>query len=225
MNMTKRIGIEINGVLRDTIGKFKQLYEKHLVDVDHDEKLQSFDLEFDPENSGSTEFSIIEDKTFFNYEIKNEVTSLDLMNHFAFRSKDELYSFMYEDYTMELFGHAPSTEINTFNILNDLYYKIRENHDLIIVSDEIGKSKPSSLFFLSKFGCLIEKVLFYSEVTKNKMFDEIDILLTSNPALLLTKYEDKTLVKFETEYNKHIDCNFTIRSLSEFEDVINKINT
>lgn len=225
MNMTKRIGIEINGVLRDTIGKFKQLYEKHLVDVDHDETLQSFDLEFDPENSGSTELSIIEDKTFFNYEIKNEVTSLDLMNHFAFRSKDELYSFMYEDYTMELFGHAPSTEINTFNILNDLYYKIRENHDLIIVSDEIGKSKPSSLFFLSKFGCLIEKVLFYSEVTKNKMFDEIDVLLTSNPALLLTKYEDKTLVKFETEYNKHIDCNFTIRSLSEFEDVINKINT
>jgi hypothetical protein len=223
--MTKRIGIEINGVLRDTIGKFKQLYEKHLVDVDHDETLQSFDLEFDPENSGSTELSIIEDKTFFNYEIKNEVTSLNLMNHFAFRSKDELYSFMYEDYTMELFGHAPSTEINTFNILNDLYYKIRENHDLIIVSDEIGKSKPSSLFFLSKFGCLIEKVLFYSEVTKNKMFDEIDVLLTSNPALLLTKYEDKTLVKFETEYNKHIDCNFTIRSLSEFEDVINKINT
>jgi hypothetical protein len=152
MNMTKRIGIEINGVLRDTIGKFKQLYEKHLVDVDHDETLQSFDLEFDPENSGSTELSIIEDKTFFNYEIKNEVTSLNLMNHFAFRSKDELYSFMYEDYTMELFGHAPSTEINTFNILNDLYYKIRENHDLIIVSDEIGKSKPSSLFFLSKFG-------------------------------------------------------------------------
>jgi hypothetical protein len=223
--MTKRIGIEINGVLRDTIGKFKQLYEKHLVDVDHDETLQSFDLEFDPENSGSTELSIIEDKTFFNYEIKNEVTSLNLMNHFAFRSKDELYSFMYEDYTMELFGHAPSTEINTFNILNELYYKIRENHDLIIVSDEIGKSKPSSLFFLSKFGCLIEKVLFYSEVTKNKMFDEIDVLLTSNPALLLTKYEDKTLVKFETEYNKHIDCNFTIRSLSEFEDVINKINT
>ena len=27
-----RIGIEINGVLRDTIGKFTQLYEKHLID-------------------------------------------------------------------------------------------------------------------------------------------------------------------------------------------------
>ena len=28
----KRIGIEINGVLRDTIEKFKQVYEKHLLD-------------------------------------------------------------------------------------------------------------------------------------------------------------------------------------------------
>ena len=28
----KRIGIEVNGVLRDTIEKFKQVYEKQLID-------------------------------------------------------------------------------------------------------------------------------------------------------------------------------------------------
>ena len=28
----KKIGIEVNGVLRDTIEKFKQVYEKHLLD-------------------------------------------------------------------------------------------------------------------------------------------------------------------------------------------------
>ena len=27
-----RIAIDINGVLRDTIGKFDQLYEKHLIE-------------------------------------------------------------------------------------------------------------------------------------------------------------------------------------------------
>ena len=27
-----KIGIDINGVLRDTIGKFTQLYEKHLIE-------------------------------------------------------------------------------------------------------------------------------------------------------------------------------------------------
>ncbi len=94
----------------------------------------------------------------------------------------------------------------------------------MIVSDEIGRSKPSSLFFLSKFGCLIEKVLFYSEITKNKMFNEIDILLTSNPDLLLNKYENKILIKYETQYNKHIPSEFTIKSLSEFEEELKKIN-
>ena len=214
-----RIGIEINGVLRDTIGKFTQLYEKHLIDkseVDLTNPTYSLDL------SGNTELELAESQ--FKYEILSDVTSLDLSSHFAFPSKDELYSFMYEEYTMELFGHAPSTEMLSFNILNDIYYNLRDSYDLMIVSDEIGRSKPSSLFFLSKFGCLIEKVLFYSEITKNKMFNEIDILLTSNPDLLLNKYEDKILIKYETQYNKHIPSEFTITSLSEFEEELKKIN-
>lgn len=215
----KRIGIEINGVLRDTIGKFTQLYEKHMIDkseVDSTNQTYLIDL------SGNTELELAESQ--FKYEILNDVTSLDLSSHFSFPSKDELYSFMYEEYTMELFGHAPSSEMLSFNILNDIYYNLRDTYDLMIVSDEIGRSKPSSLFFLSKFGCLIEKVLFYSEITKNKMFNEIDILLTSNPDLLLNKYENKILIKYETQYNKHIPSEFTIKSLSEFEEELKKIN-
>jgi hypothetical protein len=76
---------------------------------------------------------------------------LDLEKHFSFQSKEELYSFMFEEYTKELFGHASSTETSTFNYLNELYHNLREENDIIIVSDEIGRSKPSSLFFLSKF--------------------------------------------------------------------------
>ena len=215
----KRIGIEINGVLRDTIGKFTQLYEKHMIDkseVDPTNQTYLIDL------SGNTELELAESQ--FKYEILNDVTSLDLSSHFSFPSKDELYSFMYEEYTMVLFGHAPSSEMLSFNILNDIYYNLRDTYDLMIVSDEIGRSKPSSLFFLSKFGCLIEKVLFYSEITKNKMFNEIDILLTSNPDLLLNKYENKILIKYETQYNKHIPSEFTIKSLSEFEEELKKIN-
>jgi hypothetical protein len=130
---------------------------------------------------------------------------------------------MYEEYTMELFGHAPSTEMMTFNLLNDIYYNLRENYELMIVSDEIGRSKPSSLFFLSKFGCLLEKIIFYSETTKNSMWDEVDILLTSNPTLLLNKPLNKIVVKYETNFNKDIESEHTITSLSEFEDKLKKI--
>jgi len=174
----KRIGIEINGVLRDTIGKFTQLYEKHLIEENESDQ-QTYELDM----SGNTEQLTTTDD--FKYEILGEVTSLNLMEHFKFNSSDDLYNFMYEDFVMQIFGHAGSTETFSFNDLNELYLKYRDTNELLIVSDEMGKSKPASLFFLSKFGCLLEKVKFYSHVTINSMWDEVDILLTANPPLLL----------------------------------------
>lgn len=216
--MMKKIGVEINGVLRDTIGKFTQLYEKHMIEENESEdNLKTFDIDV----SGNTE--LITEETKFNYEIKSEVTSLNLMDHFAFKNEEELYSFTYEDFAMQIFGHAGSSETFTFNDLNDLYLKYRDNNDLLIVSDEMGKSKPASLFFLSKFGCLLEKIKFYSNSTIKSMWDEVDILLTSNPTLLLEKPKDKIVVKFITNYNKNIKVDYEIESLKEFDEVLQKL--
>lgn len=211
-----KIGIDVNGVLRDTLGKFDQLYEKHLIEKQSDEVLgQTYELDM----SGNT--SLIEsDVESFEYRKISDVTSLNLQTHYFFRNDEELFSFLYEEYAMELFGHAPSTEMTTFNILNDLYYELREENEMMVVSSEIGKSKPSSLFFLSKFGCLIEKVIFFSEITKNNMWNEVDVLLTADPILLLEKPVDKIVVKFNTIYNKHIDSEYEISSLSDFGELI-----
>jgi hypothetical protein len=212
----KRIGIEINGVLRDTISKFTQLYEKHMIDEEeYDGKT------FDVDISGNTEE--LASKEEFEYKILSDVTSLNLMDHFRFNDENELYSFMYEDFAMQIFGHAGSTETFTFNQLNDLYLKYREENELLIVSDEIGKSKPASLFFLSKFGCLLEKIKFYSNSTINSMWGEVDILLTSNPSLILEKPKDKIVVKYNTTYNKNISCDYEINSFEEFDETLQKI--
>jgi len=220
----KKIGIEINGVLRDTISKFTELYEKHLVDSHLNESAdKTYEIEFSGDTDEVIEFNENIEVNNFEYKILSPVTSLDLGSHFSFPSKDELYSFMYEEYTMELFGHAPSTEMLSFNILNDIYYNLRNTYDLMIVSDEIGRSKPSSLFFLSKFGCLVEKVFFYSEITKKNMMDEVDILLTSNPDLLLNKPDNKIVIKFITDYNKNVKSEYEISSLSDLELTIKKI--
>ena len=220
----KKIGIEINGVLRDTISKFTELYEKHLVDSHLNESAdKTYEIEFSGDTDEVIEFNETIEVNNFEYKVLSPVTSLDLGSHFSFPSKDELYSFMYEEYTMELFGHAPSTEMLSFNLLNDIYYNLRDTYDLMIVSDEIGRSKPSSLFFLSKFGCLVEKVFFYSEITKNDMLDEVDILLTANPNLLLNKPDNKIIIKFITDYNKNIKSEYEISSLSDLELTIKKI--
>jgi hypothetical protein len=198
-----RIGIEMNGVLRDTLLKFRQLYEKFYVDP-------QLDITEDQEKT-------------FEYKVVEPIDSLNLMNHFLFPTQEECYSFMYEEHPMEIFGHSPSVEMSTMNDLNDFYYKFRDNHDILIVSDEIGKSKPASLFFLSKFGCLVEKVKFYSETTLNSMWDEVDVLLTANPDLLLKQPDGKKVIKFETEYNKHIDSELTITTLKELKNKLEEI--
>ena len=215
-----KIGIDINGVLRDTIGKFTQLYEKHLIESNTDDEVMQTTYELDM--SGNTK-PITKTLEKFEYKQISDVDSLELDKHFSFRGKDELFNFMYEEYAMELFGHAPSTEMTTFNILNEIYFNLRDENELIVVSGEIGKSKPSSLFFLSKFGCLLENVVFFSEITKNNMWNQIDILLTADPTLLLEKPVGKIVVKFNTSYNKQIKSDYEISSLSEFEQIIKNL--
>lgn len=196
-----RIGFDINGVLRNTIGKIEQTYEKfYLLETDG-----------------------IEEDDSFNYEMNLPVTSLDLKEHFKFKDDEELYSFLYEEFAMEIFGHAQSSEYSTFNDLQQIYLNYRDKNDLIIVSDEISKSKPATLFFLSKFICQIEKIKFFSNLTINSMWDEIDILLTSNPSLLLNKPSDKIVVKYETEYNKNIESEHTIKTLKEFDNKLKEL--
>ena len=176
-----KIGIEINGVLRDTIGKFKTTYEKFLIDNNL-------------ENS--------ESENPFDYKITEPIDSLDLTNHFSFQSKEEFFSFLYEEFPMEIFGHSPSTELSSF----------------IIISDEISKSKPATLFFLSKFGCLIEKIFFYNDVTKNKLLDELDLIVTSNPDIIIN-YKDK-VIKYDTSYNNKLNSEVSITKLKELESII-----
>ena len=196
-----RIGIELNGVLRNTVGKIEQTYQKFMID-----KTDGIESEDD-----------------FEYKIYKPIDSLEIKNHFSFKDDEELFSFLYEEFPMEIFGHAQSTEYSTFNDLNEIYFKLRNEHDFIIVSDEIGKSKPASLFFLSKFVCEFEKVKFYSNSTINSMWNEIDVLLTSNPALLLEHPSDKILIKYNTEYNQTIISNYEINKIKELEEVIKKL--
>lgn len=192
-----RIGIELNGVLRDTLKKIQQEYEKWYL-----------------------ENPFKEDEEKSEYEVISDLTSLDIRSHLKFKDDDELYDFLYKEHTMEIFGHAGSVETSSMMDLNNFYLDMRDNHDILIVSDEMGKSKPASLFFISKFGCLVETVKFYSESTINSLWDSVDVLLTSNPKLLLDYPKNKTIIKYETTYNKDIEVEHFITT---FKDLNKKI--
>jgi hypothetical protein len=196
-----RIGIELNGVLRDTLKKIQQEYEKWYIENPFRE----------------------EGEDSFEYEVISNLTTLDIINHLKFKDEDELYDFLYKEHTMEIFGHAGSTEVSSMMDFNEFYLDVRDNHDILIVSDEMGKSKPASLFFISKFGCLVETVKFYSESTINSMWDSIDILLTANPKLLLNYPENKKVIKFNTTYNTDINTEHSISTIKELKSKIEEI--
>jgi hypothetical protein len=211
----KKIGIEVNGVLRNTLGKIQQTYEKFLIENNSTEKTYILD------ESGNTE-SIIQEEEF-EYEVLGNIDSLNLLNHFKFKSDDELYEFLYQEFAMQIFGHAESSEMHTFHTLNDIYLKYRSTNDIVIISDEIGKSKPATLFFLSKFGCQIEKIKFYSDTTKNSIWDEVDVLVSANPSLIEDHPENKVVIKFNTQYNKTNKSEHEISSLNELDECLQKL--
>jgi hypothetical protein len=196
-----KIAIELNGVLRDTLKKIQQEYEKWY--------LENPFLE-DTEDS-------------FKYEVISKINTLNLTDHLKFKDEDELYDFLYKEHTMEIFGHAGSVEVSSMMDFNEFYLDVRDNHDILIVSGEIGKSKPASLFFISKFGCLVETVKFYSESTINSMWDSIDVLLTANPKLLLEHPENKIVIKFNTNYNSDINTKHSISNIKELKSKIEEI--
>ena len=194
-----RIGIELNGVLRDTLKKIQQEYEKWYID------------------------NPFKEETDFEYKVLSDLNSLEISNHLKFKDDDELYNFLYKEHTMEIFGHAGSVENSSMMDFNEFYTDMRDEHEILIVSDEIGKSKPASLFFISKFGCLVENVKFYSEVTINSLWDSIDILLTANPKLLLNHRDKVTVIKYETFYNKDIKIEHSITLFKKLKEKLKEI--
>jgi len=195
-----RIGIELNGVLRDTLKKIQQEYEKWYL-----------------------ENPFKEDEEKSEYEVMSDLTTLKITKHLKFKDDDELYNFLYREHTMEIFGHAGSVETSSMMDFNEFYLDMRDSHEIIIVSDEIGKSKPASLFFISKFGCLVESVKFYSESTINSLWDSIDVLLTANPTLLLNHPDEKKVIKYETSYNNDIETEHSIINLKGLKLKIEEI--
>ena len=121
-----RIAIDIEGVLRDTFEKIEQIYQKFFID----------------------ELELVDED--FKFEIYKPYNTSNYKNHFNFKNDEEYYNFMYNEFAMQIFGHAPSTEMNTFHILNQIYREYFGKLEFLLISKQVGKSKPG--IFIAPFG-------------------------------------------------------------------------
>lgn len=55
------------------------------------------------------------------------------------------------------------------------------------------------------------------------MWDEVDVLLTANPTLLLNKPNGKIVVKYKTIYNQDVKSEYEIETLKEFDEILKNI--
>ena len=163
------------------------------------------------------QFAYTYDKYVGKTDIKeNQVDTFDLINHFKFDSVDDLNKFLYIEASLEIFGHADQLHDNVmkhFNLfLTDI--KDEEEHEIELISREVQKAIPSTLFFLSKLACQAEKIRFVQNHADK--WDGVDILITANPTALEAKPKDKISVKINSSYNKDIKADYELDSIIDF---------
>jgi hypothetical protein len=159
-----KVGITIDGVIRDFITKFESVYDKY-------NPL--------PVEEGEEE-SVVES-------------------------------------SLEIFGHAGETKLNSVEHLNQLHNLIEDmGHTPIVISKELNNSKPATLFFLSKLSSKVNNIIFVRDF--DKKWDHVDILITANPTTLDTKPRSKVSIKVINHYNKDCESDYTIIDLKELVD-------
>jgi|TARA_B100001093_G_C26845201_1_gene1022423 hypothetical protein len=191
------IFISIDGVLRNTIAKFDYHYKDYYLDSEEDEKT---------EEENKFDYGVIE-------PVKNEF----LLDSYKFQSKDEFNNFLFLDYSVEIFGHANPTYKNVFHDLNTLIYKNKEHRFTVIGIDELGKSKPSTLFYLSRNGFMGNNVRFSISSEIDNLWKKCDLWITDNKSIIDSTPRFKKSVKFNNDYNQYFTNKHEIHKLTEID--------
>jgi len=192
--MMKQVYINITGVLRDTFAKAASEYRKYYIESDSEEEEE------------------------FEYDMVLPVNTNNLSNHFKFQDEDELKYFFFIEFAMEIFGHSAPTYMGAFKDLTDLL-KEKKDWEITIVSDELGKGKAASLFFMSKNSSYVDNYKFYKKDNIESMWENCDIWITTDCDVLEHKPNDKISIKVETEYNTDYESNYSVETLSSVKEI------
>ncbi len=188
------IYLSIDGVLRNTIQKFDYHYRDAYLDS-----------EFESENK-------------FEYKIIEPIYNDNLLSSYQFQSLEELEYFLYVEYPIEIFGHAGISYQTTFTDLNKIIYENPEHNFTVVGLNELGKSKPATLFFLSKNGFLGNNIKFIKSKDISEEWNVCDVWITDSKEIIDLCPEGKETIKFNTTYNQHFTHKKEICKLTEIKE-------
>lgn len=204
------IYINIDGVLRNTIQKFDYHYKEFFLNRDEDLKSSIFINDKGEEEEIFTEP--------FEYGIDGDVKNDDLQKYYRFQSVGEFNSFTYIEFPIEIFGHAGVSYPTAMSDLNKLIYDNLDHNFTLVSIDNLSKAKPSTLFFLSKNGCLVNNIKFIPQEKIDNLWNNCDIWITDDKRVIDACPENKIAVKFNTTYNDYFSHPIEINKLDKIEE-------
>lgn len=190
------IYISIDGVLRNKIQKFAYHYSQSFLSPD----------------------SVFDEDDDFDYGITEPIINDNLLDCFKFQSKEHFEYFYFIEYPLEIFGHAGLSHENAISNLNKLIGLNKDHNFTIVGLDEMGKSRPATLFFLSKNGFMGNNIKFIKSEDISKEWEKCDYWVTDNKSIIDACPSDKSVIKFNTPYNQHFTNNKEITKLQEIKE-------
>lgn len=213
-----KIGISVNGVLRDYFGRIEKIHTKYFNPEDGQEvQVKDYDLEkwiwFPKEEVVRQEIEFnpnFSEKEF----LLSEVTSQDTQE--VTDEEITIEDFIYDKCCLEIFGYADEIVDGAVQSINDLDLQLKmlsKDNELTITSREAGRSVPSTMFFLSKTGCMVQNIKFTMGTAD--CWEFVDVMVTDHPEILKSKPEGKKVIKVEKPFNQDIPSDYTIKSVRE----------
>jgi len=212
-----KIGVSIDGVLRDFLGQVKETHLKYFPTIEGEEEIEVSDYELDkwvtfPEEEvkqGEVEFNPdFDEESFLESKEETELTEV--------KDKVTLDEFLYERCTVEIFGYAEESISSAVETLNQLILD-NPRHEFILISREGGMAIPSTLFFLAKTKSTCPNIKFVTEYSK--VWDYVDVMVTDHPKIINTKPLEKINIVIDKEYNKKVvQSGHRIKTIKEIDE-------
>ena len=102
--------------------------------------------------------------------------------------------------------------------LTKILFENPEHNFTLIGLDELGKSKPATLFFLSKNGYLGNNIKFIRTKDIEDSWSKCDVWITDTKKIIDLIPENKTVIKFNTTYNQFFTNPKEISKLTEINE-------
>ena len=184
-----KIAIDINDVLRDFTGQFKNYY------------IKAIDPSFEIEDEDINSFDLYEVFPFKDKNAYNMFRYVDYAFELYGRAEatDKMLPYRFNDWTQKTLRNLDKEKIP----------------EIMLVSPfEAGKTIQSTYSFLSKISSNVREVYF--PVDSSTIWDRCDILITANPSLLEKKPDGKKSIKIMADYNTDAPADYTFNNMLEF---------